>query len=89
MRQLGLVVAIVLSVVAGTAAAQPMQLTSNQMDKVVAGHFEMDVSNTSVTMLDIWFTPYLLTPTPNTIACPNCYLRIISPRFSIVSQFGP
>jgi len=89
MRRLVLAMAAVLPCVAGTASAQPLQLTNDQMDKVVAGHFELDRSNVSVTMLDLWFTPYLLEPTPNTINCPTCYLRIISPRFSVGSQFGP
>ena len=73
---------------AGTALAQPMQLTAAQMDKVTAGHLEIDVSNTSVTVLSIFQRPYLMESTPNAIICPSCFLLIVSPAISVASQFG-
>jgi len=85
MRHWG-IAAAVLSLVAGAAAAQPLQLTNSQMDKVSAGHFELDRSNVSVTMVDIWFRPDVLDSTPNTVVCPSCYLLIVSPHISIGSQ---
>jgi len=47
MRRLGLVVAAVLPLVAGTAVAQPVQLTNSQMDKV-AGGFSKSIGATQV-----------------------------------------
>jgi hypothetical protein len=88
MRRLG-IAAAVLALGAGAAAAQPVQLTNNQMDKVSAGFLEIDRSNATVTILSIFFRPDLLEPTPNTIDCPTCYLRIVTPTISVASQFGP
>jgi len=87
MRRLGLVVAAVLPLVAGTAVAQPVQLTNSQMDKVAGGVFEIDRSNSSVTVVDFWFTRGL-DPTPS-VLCSSCYLIINTQRLKIVSQFGP
>ena len=66
----------------------PAQLTDAQLDKVSAGFLEIDRSNTSLTVISIFQTPYLTDPTPNTITCPDCYLLIVSPKFSIASSFG-
>jgi hypothetical protein len=89
MRRLGFALAVVLSSVTGIAAAQSVQLTNNQMDKVAAGHLEIDVSNVSITISDLWFRTSLDVPTGNHIVCPNCYLNITSPVFSLASKFGP
>jgi hypothetical protein len=89
MRRLGFVLAAALLFVTGVAAAQPVQLTNNQMDKVAAGHFEIDVSNVSITMIDLWFRTSLDVTTGNRIVCPACYLNITSPTLSIASKFGP
>jgi len=90
MRRLAFSVAAVLPFfVAGAVAAQPAQLTNDQMDKVSAGFLEIDRSNTSVTAVSIFFRPYLLDPTPNTIVCSSCYLVINSSLLSVASQFGP
>ena len=79
-----------LSLIASTALAQePLQLTSEQMDKVTAGFLEIDVSNTSATAVSLFQRAYLTEPTPNFIACPGCYLLINSPTFSVAAQFGP
>ena len=79
-----------LSLFAGAAMAQqPVQLTSEQMDKVTAGFLEIDVSNTSATAVSLFQRAYLTEPTPNFIACPGCYLLINSPTFSVAAQFGP
>jgi len=69
--------------------SDPIRLTSAQMDKVSAGFFEIDRSNTSVTMVDIFQRAYLLEPTGNTLSCSTCYLLIITPTISVASQFGP
>lgn len=79
-----------LSLIASVALAQqPLQLTSEQMDKVTAGFLEIDVSNTSATAVSLFQRPYLTDATPNFIACPGCYLLINSPTFSVAAQFGP
>jgi len=79
-----------LSLFAGAAMAQqPVQLTSEQMDKVTAGFLEIDVSNTSATAVSLFQRAYLTEPTPNFITCPGCYLLINSPTFSVAAQFGP
>jgi hypothetical protein len=88
MRRLGLVVAAVLPLVAGAAAAQPVQLTNSQMDKVAGGLFEIDRSNSSVTVVDFWFTRGVDIPTPS-VLCSSCYLIINTQKLKIVSQFGP
>lgn len=75
--------------VAGAAAAQSVQLTNNQMDKVSAGFLEIDRGNTGTTVLSMFFRPSIFDPTPNTINCSSCYLQINSPVLSIASQFGP
>ena len=70
------------------ALAQPMQLTDRQLDKISAGYFEIDVSNTSLTIVSIWFRPSLYDETtPNLIVCPTCYLLIVNPVFSVASHF--
>jgi hypothetical protein len=79
-----------LSLFAGAAMAQqPVQLTSEQMDKVTAGFLEIDVSNTSATAVSLFQRAYLTEPTPNFITCRGCYLLINSPTFSVAAQFGP
>jgi hypothetical protein len=78
------------SLIASVALAQPpVQLTSEQMDKVTAGFLEIDVSNTSATAVSLFQRAYLTEPTPNFIDCPGCYLLINSPTFSVAAQFGP
>ena len=89
MRQLGFSLAVVLLFATGVAAAQPVQLTNNQMDRVAAGHFELDVTNVSVTMSDLWFRTSLDVPTGNHIVCSACYLNITGPMLSLASKFGP
>lgn len=73
---------------AGAAWAQPVQLSDHQMDKVNAGFLEIDVSNTSLVIVSIFFRPFLMDETPNTIGCPTCYLLIVTPTFSIGAHFG-
>ena len=79
-----------LTLIASVAfAQQPMQLTSEQMDRVTAGFLEIDISNTSATAVSLFQRPYLTDPTPNFITCSGCYLLINSPTFSVAAQFGP
>ena len=52
------------------------------------GFFELDVSNTSTTAVSLFFRPYLLDPTDNTIHCTGCYLQILTPTLSVASAFG-
>ena len=73
-----------LPLLAGVAFAdQPVQLSDKQMDKVTAGFdfFRVEISNTSWTNVSIYDGPL--------IACPACYLTIISRPFSVESAFGP
>ena len=85
----------VLPLLAATAAAeptqptQPTQLSDNQLDKVSAGFLEIDVSNTSLTAISIFGRPFLTEPTGNFLTCPGCFLLIVTPTFSVGSQFGP
>ena len=70
----------VLPFVAGVAMAQPpVQLSDNQMDKVTAGWGlrELDVSNTSVTLVTVYHTP--------PAACSGCFLDLRSPAISVQS----
>jgi hypothetical protein len=71
------------------ALAQPTPLSDPQMDKVSAGFFERDISNTSFVEVSIFQRGYLTDPTPNTLSCTGCFLSIITPTFSIVAKFGP
>jgi hypothetical protein len=68
---------------AGVALAQPMQLTSRQMDRVTAGWdlFVTEVSNTSWTQVSVYNKPLT--------SCSSCYLVITNPALSVESQFGP
>jgi hypothetical protein len=76
--------------VAGAAFAQPpVELTSEQMDKVTAGTLIIETSNTSATAVSLFQRAFLTEPTPNLIVCTGCYLLINSPTFSVASQFGP
>jgi hypothetical protein len=75
-----------LPLLAGVAMAQePMKLSDQQMDKVTAGWDlrELDISNTSVTLVAIYQRP------SNTISCGSCFLLINNPAFSVASAFGP
>jgi hypothetical protein len=72
----------------GHPAKLPLQLSDKQMDTVSAGFLEIDRSNTSFTILSLFFTPSLLDSTPNTIGCSSCFLLINSPKFSLGSVFG-
>jgi hypothetical protein len=73
----------------GAALAQPAPLSNAQMDAVVAGFHQVNISNTSMTTTEIFQRSYLLDATPNTISCSACYLLIVTPTFSVASQFGP
>ena len=80
----------VLPLLGGLAMAQQAtELNSQQMDSVVAGHTFMTVSNTSATTVEFWTRAYLTDPTGNTLSCSSCYLFLVTPTFSVVSQFGP
>jgi len=70
-------------------APEPMRLTNQQMDKINAGHLEIDVSNTSTITIDLFGRAYLTEPTGNSISCPDCFLLINSPTFAISAKFGP
>lgn len=71
-----------------SAFAQPTALSNAQLDQVNGGFFELDVSNTSTTAVSLFFRPYLLDPTDNTIHCTGCYLQILTPTLSVASAFG-
>lgn len=71
------------------SAHQPAQLTSQQLDKVNAGHFEIDVSNTSVVQISLFGRAFLTEPTGNSISCSTCFLLINSPTFAIGVSFAP
>jgi hypothetical protein len=67
------------SLFAGAALAQqPVQLTSEQMDKVTAGTLILETSNTSATVVSLFQRAYLTEPTSNLVLCPGCYLLINS-----------
>jgi len=68
---------------------EPVRLTSQQMDKVVAGHLEIDVSNTSTVTISLFGRSFLTEPTGNSISCSSCFLLINSPTFAIGVQFAP
>jgi len=73
-----------LPLLAGAALAQPtVQLSDAQMDRVTAGFEidEIDVSNTSVTIVKAYLTPNTITLR----ACAGCYLLIESPALSVGS----
>lgn len=72
-----------------SAFAQPTPLSNADMDKVSAGFFELDNSNTSTVAISIWRRTSLGAPTPNTLQCSGCYLLIVTPTFSIGATFGP
>jgi hypothetical protein len=60
------------SLFAGAALAQqPVQLTSEQMDKVTAGTLILETSNTSATVVSLFQRAYLSEPTPNLVLCPG------------------
>lgn len=70
---------------ANFAAADPLQLSSNQMDKVTAGWTiqEVDVFNTGRTQLGV-YAPLPIAPA--TFCAPDgCYLNISSPTINIQS----
>jgi hypothetical protein len=71
-----------------TSARIMMQLTDSQLDKVNAGTFVLEVDNTGLTAVSLWFRPYLTDPTPNFISCNDCYLVISTPTFSLASLIG-
>lgn len=68
---------------------EPLRLTTQQMDKVNAGHFEIDVSNTSVVQISLFGRAFLTEPTGNSISCSTCFLLINSPTFAIGASFAP
>ena len=60
------------SLIASVALAQPpVQLTSEQMDKVTAGTLILETSNTSATVVSLFQRAYLSEPTPNLVLCPG------------------
>jgi hypothetical protein len=71
------------------SAHRPIQLTAQQMDKVNGGHFELDVSNTSVVQISLFGRAFLTEPTGNSISCSTCFLLINSPTFAIGVSFAP
>jgi hypothetical protein len=78
------------ALIASVALAQPpVELTSEQMDKVTAGTFILETSNTSATAVSLFQRAFLTEGTPNLIVCPGCYLLINSATFSVAAQFGP
>ncbi len=78
----------ILPLAAATALAQPKQLTDRQMDSVNAGFSELDIFNTGLVVVSLFFRPYLTDPTPNFVSCPTCYLVISTPTFSVASSIG-
>jgi hypothetical protein len=68
---------------------QPVRLTNQQMDKVNGGFLEVEVSNTSTTVLSLFQRSTLTEPTDNFVACSNCFLVINSPTFAFAASFGP
>ena len=72
-----------------SSAHRPIQLTAQQLDKVNAGHFEIDVSNTSVVQISLFGRAFLTEPTGNSISCSTCFLLINSPTFAIGVSFAP
>ena len=69
---------------AGVALAQPLQLTSSQMDRVTAGFslLETDLSNTSAVTVSVYqgSPPGSANGLPS---CASCYLDIESPAISV------
>jgi hypothetical protein len=74
----------VLPFLANFATAEPLQLSSNQMDKVTAGfrYVEVDTFNTGATAISVYPTTGTLLP-----ACPACYLSIDSATIQVRSFF--
>jgi hypothetical protein len=72
----------VLPFLATFATAEPLQLSSNQMDKVTAGfrYTEVDTFNTGSTAIAVYPTAATLLP-----ACPACFLSIDSPTIQLRS----
>lgn len=65
---------------------QPLQLTSQQMDKVTAGFrfAELTVSNTSAILVTVDVVPANLKT-----AAPGTFLQVISPNLSVQAAFLP
>lgn len=72
----------VLPLLATFATAEPLQLTSNQMDNVTAGWrlVEIDRFNTGSTAISVYPTPGTLLP-----PCSSCYLSIDSATIQVRS----
>ncbi len=72
----------VLPFLATLSTAEPLQLSSNQMDKVTAGwrFTEVDTFNTGSTAIAVYPTTAGLLP-----ACPACYLSIDSATIQLRS----
>jgi hypothetical protein len=86
-----LVAGAALLALAGAAyAAEPLKLSSGQMDKVIAGWdlFEIVSSNTSGTLVSIYQQPTEGNPGGNLVGCSSCYLIMSNPTFSVASFFG-
>ena len=73
---------------ATVATADPVQLSSNQMDKVTAGWsvLELDRFNTGATVLGV-YTADLFPPTTDNPSggCGACYLNIRTPTIQLYS----
>jgi hypothetical protein len=72
----------VLPFLATLATANPVQLSSNQMDNVTAGwrYVEVDTFNTGATAVSVYPTTGTLLP-----ACAACYLSIDSATIQVRS----
>lgn len=80
---------VALAFLTGAAfAQQPIRLTNQQMDRVTAGFLQVDLSNTSATVVSIFQRAWLTDPTGNFITCPSCFLVISTQTISVASQFG-
>ena len=81
-----------LPLLAGVALAeQPMQLTSQQMDKVTAGWslWEVDKSNTSLTVVSVYQPDGNVIKTPcECSGGPSYYLQINNFALSVASSIG-
>jgi hypothetical protein len=73
------------------ATAEPLQLSSNQMDKVTAGvaFTEVDVFNTGRTEVAAYAALPVAPATFCGGAAAGCYLAIRSPALSILSWMPP
>jgi hypothetical protein len=69
--------------------AQPIELSSPELDQVNAGFLEIDTSNTSYVVISIFQRPYMMDWTGNSLTCQGCYLMIDTPTIAVGARFGP